>query len=265
MNEIQSRIREWEIAKLDFERFIKEQERGSKMIIIGSGGLGKEVAGLLMKNGIRVDGFISEDGPGEVLGLPIFGNDQWLVENKGLTLVMAIGTPRIRKKILDLLWFGGGHQWAGIIDDDAHLYHKVSVKIGTGTVILPGVVLGPDVTLGRFVHINMGATIGHDVTIGDYCVINPNSAISGSVTIGEQVLIGAGAVVLEGRTIGDGATIGAGAVVTKDVPPGETWVGVPAKRLQREVEAELEKMTYAEIYGIEGDPLNDVEFHVEVV
>lgn len=39
------------------------------------------------------------------------------------------------------------------------------------------------------------------------------------------------AVVLPGVTIGEGAVVAAGAVVTKDVPDGETWGGVPARRL----------------------------------
>ena len=36
-------------------------------------------------------------------------------------------------------------------------------------------------------------------------------------------------VILSGVHIGDGAIVGARAVVTKDVPPGETWAGFPAK------------------------------------
>ncbi len=42
--------------------------------------------------------------------------------------------------------------------------------------------------------------------------------------------LGAGAIVLPGVTIGRDAIVGAGAVVTRDVPPGETVVGVPAAR-----------------------------------
>jgi acetyltransferase-like isoleucine patch superfamily enzyme len=63
-------------------------------------------------------------------------------------------------------------------------------------------------------------------------VNNPNYQAAPPV-IEDDVNIGAGAVILPGIRLGAGCTIGAGAVVTKDVPAGETWVGVPARRQPR--------------------------------
>ena len=51
------------------------------------------------------------------------------------------------------------------------------------------------------------------------------------VVIGRGVFIGTRALVLKGVTIGDRAIVGAGAVVTKNVPPGHTAVGNPARIL----------------------------------
>jgi acetyltransferase-like isoleucine patch superfamily enzyme len=56
--------------------------------------------------------------------------------------------------------------------------------------------------------------------------------VSGNVTIGAGATIGTGANVLPGVTIGEGAFVGAGAVVTKDVEPGQTVVGSPAKPIR---------------------------------
>ncbi len=47
--------------------------------------------------------------------------------------------------------------------------------------------------------------------------------------VGDNASIGCGAIIMP-VSIGAGAMIGAGAVVTKDVPPGETWVGNPARK-----------------------------------
>ncbi|MBY6046580.1 sugar O-acetyltransferase [Vannielia litorea] len=49
------------------------------------------------------------------------------------------------------------------------------------------------------------------------------------VTVGREVWIGGHATLLPGVTVGDGAIIAAGAVVTRDVPPGATVAGVPAR------------------------------------
>jgi maltose O-acetyltransferase len=49
------------------------------------------------------------------------------------------------------------------------------------------------------------------------------------VVIGANVWIGGGAIILPGVTVGDDAIIGAGSVVTRDVPPGATVVGNPAR------------------------------------
>ncbi len=52
------------------------------------------------------------------------------------------------------------------------------------------------------------------------------------ITIGDDVWLGCNVVVLPGVTIGNGAVIGAGSVVTRDVPAGEVWAGVPARKIK---------------------------------
>ena len=76
--------------------------------------------------------------------------------------------------------------------------------------------------------------VGHDAWIGDNCELAPGTVICGHVRIGHSVRIGVNACVRPFITVGDGARIGAGAVVVKDVPPGEVWVGNPARALRKE-------------------------------
>lgn len=51
------------------------------------------------------------------------------------------------------------------------------------------------------------------------------------IEVGDNVFIGSDSVILPGVKIGDNTIIGAGAVVTKDLPPGNIWGGVPARRI----------------------------------
>ncbi|MEK7737474.1 MAG: serine O-acetyltransferase, partial [Pseudomonadota bacterium] len=74
-------------------------------------------------------------------------------------------------------------------------------------------------------------------------------------------VIGAGAKVLGPITLGAGARVGSNAVVVRDVPPGATAVGIPARIVETERdqarEAKAEKMGFS-AYAVtrnEDDPL----------
>jgi acetyltransferase-like isoleucine patch superfamily enzyme len=71
--------------------------------------------------------------------------------------------------------------------------------------------------------------------------IDPNAVVKRSfVHVKKNAALFSGVIVLPGVTIGEGAVIAAGAVVTRDVPDGETWGGVPARRIKGHI-ARLEK------------------------
>jgi serine O-acetyltransferase len=82
-----------------------------------------------------------------------------------------------------------------------------------------------------------GVVIHEHARIGDNCMIMQQVTVGmigdGEVpTIGDHVYIGAGAKIIGKLAIGDGARIGANAVVLRDIPPGCTAVGIPARILE---------------------------------
>lgn len=101
-----------------------------------------------------------------------------------------------------------------------------------GTEIKAGAVIGR-----RFqIHTSQAILIADGVIIGDDCTINTgvclvhraNSRGEGVPVIGNHVYFGVGCKVLGNITVGDYAVIGANAVVLRDVPTGQTAVGIPA-------------------------------------
>lgn len=202
------------------------------IVILGTGGLAKEIYGMLCDMKIDIAGFVAKDQVGGFfMGLPILGDDNWLCRQKGLSAIIAIGTPVIRQAIHER-FMNYPVSFPSFVHPDAKIYKNVTWR--SGCIVQPGGVIQTDVKIGFGTYINMGVTIGHDTAIGDYCVINHNAGISGNVTIGNNVLVGAGATIIENHCIGDSSTIGAGAVLTKDMPSSEVWAGIPAKPLVKQ-------------------------------
>jgi serine O-acetyltransferase len=95
-----------------------------------------------------------------------------------------------------------------------------SAEIGGGLCIshVGGVVLHHRTVIGK------NCDLSHQVTIG-----TAGLGRTGVPRIGHDVCIGAGAVLSGDIEIGDGARIAANSLVNRDVPPGATAMGVPAK------------------------------------
>ena len=104
---------------------------------------------------------------------------------------------------------------------------------------LTGIEIHPGATIGRRVFIDhgMGVVIGETAEVGDDCTIYQGVTLGGTTlnkgkrhpTLGRYVTVSAGAKILGPFTVGDGAKVGSNAVVLKEVPPGATVVGIPAR------------------------------------
>ena len=105
------------------------------------------------------------------------------------------------------------------------------VEIGANTCIDRGALA--DTVIGDYSKINNLCHIAHNNVIGKNVEIAGCVNISGSCVIEDDVWISPNVSLRGWQHIHKGVVIGAGAVVTKDIPEGETWVGNPARKLEK--------------------------------
>ena len=87
--------------------------------------------------------------------------------------------------------------------------------------------------IGRHCIINSGAVVEHDNQIADFVHVSVGAKLAGTVSVGKASWIGVGATVSNNLTICSNCIIGAGAVVVDDIKEAGTYVGVPAKKMEK--------------------------------
>ncbi|WP_248513621.1 acetyltransferase, partial [Sporosarcina sp. NCCP-2222] len=189
------------------------------IVIYGSGGFAREVAQLIEDINERsaqwnLLGFIDDniENHGYVINeLPVLGGLEWIVAKEEIAVVLGIGSPNAKKKVV-----------AKLIDFSNILFPNLihpTVKfsrfntIGKGNILCEGNILTTNITIKDFVTINLNCTIGHDTLISSYSTILPNASVSGNVIFEERVDVGTNATVIQGKTVGEGTIVGAAAVV----------------------------------------------------
>ncbi|GAB3131856.1 UDP-3-O-(3-hydroxymyristoyl)glucosamine N-acyltransferase [Novispirillum itersonii] len=112
------------------------------------------------------------------------------------------------------------------------------VEIGANTTIDRGA--GPDTVIGSGCRIDNLVQIGHNVELGMGCVVVSQVGISGSTKLGRFVVLGGQTGVAGHLSLGDGVQVAAQSGIMRDIDPGTTVMGYPAKPIKefwREVAA----------------------------
>lgn len=188
----------------------------TEIYIIGAGGLGRELAAVLMlpesASKFTLRGFIDDNyAIGDVLnGILVSGGLAWLTQHKGFSLYIAIGNGLLRKNISQQLQ---DFVFPCIIHPAVNEPDDFFVHIGNGSYIAEGCVLTTNIQIGRHTLILPSCSLSHDTTIGDFCTLIPGVRITSGATIGNNVHIGAGTIIAKNTTIPPNTSIPPGTII----------------------------------------------------
>lgn len=203
------------------------------LIIIGAGGHGRVIADIAQKLGTyETISFLDDGDAKETMGLPIVGKTSDVEKYIDTAdIFVAIGNSKVRGDFIKRLLAMGANV-PTLIHPSAII--GACVEIGKGSAIMAGAVINPCSKLGNGIILNTCSSIDHDCIIGDYCHIAVGVHVAGTVSLADTVFLGAGATIKNNVSICADCIIGAGAVVVKDVIECGTYIGVPAKKREKE-------------------------------
>ncbi|MDX2249071.1 MAG: NeuD/PglB/VioB family sugar acetyltransferase [Bacteroidia bacterium] len=210
------------------------EESKTPIIIIGTGPEARAALDAANALDVMVYGFLTDDDStisqeiNDILVIAKLGNrdSDTLLEDENIKLVVAARDIEHRHNLVKYLAIKKPE-----LINLIHPFSSISsyAKIGKGNLIYPGVIVHANALVGSYNLIETGVSIDIDTQIGDFCTLQTGARIGREVMIHKDVIVGMGAVIHPGLTIGEGAMIGPGAVVLKNVDPGQTVFGNPAK------------------------------------
>lgn len=204
-----------------------------KLIIIGASGHGKVVADIAIKlNRYDEISFLDDnENMKECMQFSVVGKVKDVYNYlSDSDIFVAIGNSIVRKNLMEDLKAKGAY-FPTLVHPSAII--GMGTVIGRGTVVMPGAIINPYSFIGEGCIINTSASVDHDCSIGNYVHVSVDAHLAGTVKVLEHTWIGIGATVKNNISIGSNIMIGAGAVVVKDLTESGTYIGVPAKKMNK--------------------------------
>ncbi|MBR7552544.1 acetyltransferase [Allobacillus sp. GCM10007491] len=204
----------------------------NKLLIIGASGHGKVVADIALKmNKWQNVHFLDDDKSiKSSMGLEVIGtSDDVFTHIDDYEIFVGIGNNTTRQRVHEMIETFGA-SIPVLIHPSAVIGNQVDV--GTGTVVMAGVVVNCCTKIGKGCIINTGSTIDHDNNIEDFVHISPGAHLAGTVNVGQGSWLGIGSVVSNNVNITSGCQVGAGSVVVTNITESGIYVGVPTKKIE---------------------------------
>ncbi|MET7473674.1 acetyltransferase [Streptomyces sp. NPDC005648] len=208
----------------------------NELLIVGAGGFARETAQAVADSGeFKLLGHL-DDNPAlhgtEVDGVPVVGGCELVHDLPEARVVICVGNPRdyaARARLVRRLGLPAD-RYATVIHPTAAV--SATSRVGPGSVLLAHCVLTASVEVGAHVAVMPHVVLTHDDVVGDHATLASGVRLGGGARLERGAYVGSGALVREGTTVGAWSLIGMGSSVLGDIPPGEVWVGSPARRLR---------------------------------
>lgn len=204
-----------------------------KIAIFGAGGLGQIVLDILLQAGaFEPVAFLDSDPTlhgTTIEGLPVRGGVEAipaLLDERIRHAIVAIGVNPSRLEVARRVE-AAGLKLASAIHPLAAISR--SARLGKHLIIGPRATICVHAAVADHVVISAAAIVEHDNSIGEAAFLHSAVRLAGAVHVDSLAVVGVGASIIPGRRIGRGACVEDGAVVIRDVPPGATVSGAPAK------------------------------------
>jgi len=207
----------------------------ARLVLVAAGGLARETLAAL---GPGHDVVLLDDDPARrgtsVSGVPVVGGTDEITRYVDRGVVVCVGRGAGRRAVVARLTGLGvaPNHYTSVVHPSVDM--PAGCTVGAGSILLAGVVLTADVSLGRHVVAMPHVTFTHDDVVEDFATFAAGVTLGGGVHVGEAAYLGMQASVRENLTVGADATLGMAAALLHDLPVGETWAGGPAGRLPSE-------------------------------
>lgn len=199
----------------------------SNIVIIGTGGLARELSDYLNKNTIY--GFLSDTKPQDK-----FFKDRYLgkintIDNfKKFQFVLGIANKEAKNKILNFLNdIKVRLNFINIIHESSFVSKEI--KLGKGNIIAPNSYISYGCSIGNFNVLNFGTFLGHNVKIGNYNHLAPKCSVMGNSNISNSNYIGANSVIESEINIGSNNSILSGSKCLNNIKDNSLAFNNPAR------------------------------------
>lgn len=208
-----------------------------ELVIIGAGGMGREVFHLALEcpgygTEFIVKGFLDDNKNAldafEYKYPPVIDTINNYEIKKDDIFSCSIGDVQTKAKIVKMIESKGGI-FMSLIHPNVCI--NQTVKLGNGLLVFHDVHVGSEAVIGNHVMLQSFAAIGHDAHIGDFTRIDPKASVVGGVIVGNRVTLHTMSVLNHKVVVGDDAVVGALSFVIRRVKANTTVFGVPAKEI----------------------------------